>query len=154
MFFGFFAHLEGAKRSTNINLGTGLTMGKSQLMAQEKSPQFTPQGESESEKEDEGARKAAFESFGQQFLAQFGSRPPTRKRKRTNENHLENQKIRKKRKSSPDDDEAEEWEGIRPNANVEVLIDSGSEDEVEDDGIHGLYLIFYFLTPAGRLPRA
>ena len=129
-------------------------MRKSQLIAQEKSPQFTPQGESESEKDDEEARKAAFESFGQQFLAQFDSRPPTKKRKRTNEDHLENQTIRKKRKSSPDGDEAEEWGGIRPSANVEVLIDSGSEDEVENDGIHGLYLIYYFLTPAGRLPRA
>jgi len=129
-------------------------MGKPQSIAQEKTSQFTSQSESESEKEDEEARKAAFESFGQQFLAQFDPLPPTKKRKRTNEHHLENQKTIKKRKSSPDDSEAEEWGGIRLSANMEVLINSEPEDEAEDDGIHGLYLIFYFLTPVGRFLRA
>jgi hypothetical protein len=110
--------------------------------------------ESESEKEIEEARKAAFELFGKEFLAQFGPRPPTKKRKRTNEDHVEDQKTRKKRKPSPDDDEAEEWGGIRLSANVEASIDSGSEDEAEDDGIRGLYPTYCFLTPAGRLLRA
>ena len=123
-------------------------------MAQEKFPHFTSQSESESEKEDEEACKAAFESFGRQFLAQFGPLPPTKKRKRTNDDHWEDQKITKKRKPSPDSGEAEEWGGIRPGANVEVSIDSGSEDEAGDNGIRGLYLISYLLTPAGRLLRA
>jgi hypothetical protein len=129
-------------------------MGKPRPIVQEKSPQFTSESESESEKEDEEARKAAFESFGRQFLAQFGPLPPTKKRKRTNDDHLGDQKLKKKRRPSPDDGEAEEWGGIRPSANVEVSIDSGPEDEAEDDGIHGLYLIFYFLTPTGRPFRA
>jgi len=129
-------------------------MGKPRPAAQEKSPRLTSQGESESEKEDEGARKAAFESFGQQFLAQFGPLHPTMKRKRTNDDVLEDQKLTKKRKSSPDNDEAEEWGGIRPSANVEVSIDSGSEDEANSDGMCNLYLIPYLLTPAGRLLRA
>jgi len=129
-------------------------MGKPRPIAQENSPQFTFQSESKSEKGDEEARKAAFESFGRRFLAQFGPLPPTKKRKRTNDDHLEVQKAIKKLKSSPDDGEAEEWGGIRPSANVEVSIDSGSEDEAESDGICGLYLIFYFLTSAGRLLRA
>ena len=114
-------------------------MGKPHSIAQGKSLQFASQSESESDKEDEEARKAAFESFGQQFLAQFGPLPPTKKRKRVNNDHLEDQKTTKKRKPSPEDDEAEEWGGIRPSANVEVSIDSGSEDEAEDDGIRGLY---------------
>ncbi len=123
-------------------------------MAHEKSPQFTSQSESESEKQDEEARKAAFESFGRQFLAQFGPLPPTKKRKRTDDDRLEDQKRKKKRKPSPEDWEAEEWGGIRPSAHVEVSIDSGSEDEAKGDGIRGLYIIFYFLTAAGRLLRA
>jgi len=117
-------------------------MGKPHSIAQGKSLQFVPQSGSESDKEDEEARKAAFESFGQQFLAQFGPLPPTKKRKRVNNNHLEDQKTKKKRKPSPEDDEAEEWGGIRPSANVEVSIDSGSEDEAEDGGIRGLYTNF------------
>ena len=117
-------------------------MGTPQSIAQEKFPQFTSQGGSESEKEDEGARKAAFESFGQQFLAQFDPLPLTKKRKRTNKDHLEDEKSMKKRRSSDDDDEAEEWGGIRLSTNVEVSIDSGSEDEAENNGIRGLYLIF------------
>ena len=129
-------------------------MGKPRPMPHEKSPQFTSQSESGSEEEDEEARKAAFESFGRQFLAQFGPLPPTKKRKRTNDDHLEDQKRTKKRKTSPVDCEAEEWGGIRPSANVEVSIDSGSEDEAEGDGMCSLYLIFYFLTAAGRLLRA
>ena len=140
------------------NLGTGKTlelarMGKPQSTAQERSSQFTSQSESESEKEDKEARKAAFESFGQQFLSQFGPLPPTKKRKATNENYLENKKRKKKRKDSPNDDEAEEWEGIRPSANVEAPIDSGSDDKADYDGIRGLYLIHHSLTHAGRLLR-
>ena len=126
-------------------------MGKPRSTAQAKSPQFISQSESESEKEDEEARKAAFESFGQQFLAQFGPLPSTKKRKRTNDDRLEDKKRRRKRRPSPDDCEAEEWGGIRPSANVEVSIDSGSENGANGDGIHGLYVIFYFLTAAGRL---
>ena len=129
-------------------------MGKPRPLAQEKSPQLTPQSESESEKEDEEARKAALESFGQQFLAQFGPLPSTKKRKRTNDDHLEDKKRRKKRRPSPDDWEAEEWGGIRPSANVEVSIDSESEDEAKGDGIRGLYILFYLLTATGRLLRA
>jgi hypothetical protein len=131
----------GVDKQTNVNLKAGFRMTKPQSIAEGKSPQSTSQSESESEKEDEEARKAAFESFGQQFLAQFDPLPSTKKRKRTNEDHLENQKTAKKRKSSPDDDEAEEWGGIRSSANVEVSLDSGSEDEVNDDGIRCLYLI-------------
>jgi hypothetical protein len=116
-------------------------MGKPRLAAQEKSPHMTSQSESEGEMEDEEARKAAFESFGRQFLAQFGPLPQTKKRKRANDGDLEDQIPTKKRKASPDNGEAEEWGGIRPSANVEVSIDSGSEDEVGGDGIRGLYFI-------------
>ena len=129
-------------------------MGKPRPIAHKKSPPFTSQSESESEEEDVEARKAAFESFGRQFLAQFGSLPPTKKRKRTDYDHLEDQKRSKKRKPSPDDCEAEEWGGIRPSANVEVSIDSESENGAKGDGIRGLYVIFYILTAAGRLLRA
>lgn len=87
--------------------------------------------------EEEEARKAAFESFGQQFLAQFGPPPPTKKRKRTNEDHLEDSKATRKRKPSPDGDETEEWGGIQPSTNVEVSFDSGSEDEAWSDGKRG-----------------
>jgi hypothetical protein len=126
-------------------------MPKPESTARGKALPFTSQSDSESKREDEEARKAAFESFGQQFLAQFGPLPPPKKRKRANEDHLKARRARKKRKHSPDDNEAEEWGGILPNANVEASIDPGSEDRAGSGSARGLYLAYRFLMHAGRL---